>query len=128
MQVDSSSDADDKVMQIRTWSNPLYYNDPMGVIERHWAPTGEAAAIDHFVASDEYTKAFDVARYSLDQKERAEALTTIFDYYRAETPFIYLYKPYESLGMRANIDLVQSTNLRPYTLSFRAGDVKETST
>lgn len=128
VQVDSFTDADNKDLEIRTWSNPLYYPDPMGMIERHWAPTGEAIAQEHFVATKEYTEVFNTARYSLDEGERAEALTKIFDYYRAETPFIYLYKPYESLGMRANINYVQSTNLRPYCFSFRNGDISETAT
>ncbi len=127
VQVDDIPD-DDPGLEIRTWSNPLYYPDPMGMIERHWAPEGEAANVKHFVPTEAYTDAFNRMRYGPDAGERKTALAEIFDFYRAQTPFIYLFKPYESLGMRANIDYTQSPNLRPYCLSFRNGDIAETST
>lgn len=128
VQVDDIPDEDTAGLEIRTWSNPLYYPDPMGMIERHWAPEGEAANVKHFVATEAYVDAFNRMRYGQDETERKAALAELFDYYRAETPFIYLFKPYESLGMRANIEYVQSPNLRPYCLSFRNGDVAEVST
>ncbi|MFC7620854.1 ABC transporter substrate-binding protein [Microlunatus sp. GCM10028923] len=127
VQVDDIPD-EDPGLEIRTWSNPLYYPDPMGMIERHWAPAGEAANVKHFVATEAYTDAFNRMRYGQDEAERKEALEELFDFYRAQTPFVYLFKPYESLGMRSNIDYTQSPNLRPYCLSFRAGDIAERST
>jgi peptide/nickel transport system substrate-binding protein len=128
VQVDSVSDSDNEELEIRTWSNPLYYNDPMGVIERHWSPTGEAVNLGHFTATDDYSDAFHTVRYDLDEEARAAALEEVFDYYREQTPFIYLYMPYESLAMRANINYTEPNHLRPYQLSFRAGDISETTT
>lgn len=127
VQVDDIPD-DDPGLEIRTWSNPLYYPDPMGMIERHWAPAGDSAEKHHFIPTEAYTDAFNRMRYGQDEGARKAALTELFDFYRAQTPFIYLFKPYESLGMRANIEYTQSPNLRPYCLSFRNGDVSETST
>lgn len=128
VQVDSVSDSDNEELEIRTWSNPLYFPDPIGYIERHWAPDGEAAQLGHFQTTEAYEEAFATARYDVDPQARADALAQIYDYYREATPFLYLYKPHESLGMRANIDYVPPQTLRPYCLSFRSEDISEQTT
>lgn len=126
VEVDDLSSVPDEDKELRTWSNPLYYKDPMGVIERHWSPTGEAANSGDFIPSEEYTKQFEVARFSTDENARVEALQSLLEFYRAETPFIYLYKPYESFAMNSAIQYEIPTNLRPHTLAFRAGEIKIT--
>lgn len=128
VQVDSVSETDNEELEIRTWSNPLYYPDPIGFIERHWAPDGEAKHLGHFETTDAYDDAFHTARYDTDPQARAAAIEEIYDYYRDTTPFIYLYQPHESLGMRANIEYVQPKPLRPYCLSFRSEDIAEQTT
>lgn len=110
-------------MTLRTWSNPLYYQDPMGVLERHWVPGGEAATCGHLVTTDYYDEQFSIARYSTDVAERKEALGNIYDYFRSETPFIYLYKPYESVAASNTINYQIPKNARAYTLGFRAGEI-----
>lgn len=127
VQVDDIPDEDIEELEIRTWSNPLYYPDPMGMIERHWAPEGEAANVGHFVPTDAYSEAFEVARYSQEATERRDALSSVFDFYREETPFIYLFKPYEAIAMRSDIEYTQPPALRPYCLTFRDGDISETT-
>lgn len=124
VEVDDLSSVPNEDKELRTWSNPLYYVDPMGVIERHWSPTGEASASGDFIPSDEYTKQFEIARYSTDENERVAALESLLEFYRAETPFIYLYKPYESLAMNSAFDYEVPRNLRAHTLAFRAGEIK----
>lgn len=123
VEVDSLSNIPSEDMEIRTWSNPLYYLDPMGVIERHWAPAGESVNSGHFAPSEEYIKQFEIARYSLDLDERVEALRNMQDYYREETPFIYLYKPYEAIGVTKNINYEIPNNVRAHTLGLRAGEI-----
>lgn len=110
-------------MTLRTWSNPLYYVDPMGVLDRHWIPGGEANLCGHFVTTDEYIEQYNIARYSTDTEERKEALEYIYDYFRSETPFIYLYKPYESVAFSNTINYEIPNNVRSYTLGFRAGEI-----
>jgi peptide/nickel transport system substrate-binding protein len=123
IEVDSYAAIDRKKAGIRTWSNPLYYNDPMGVIERHWSPKGEAANQKEFLPTEEYIRQFDTARYSSDIGERVKALRWMLDYFRAETPFIYLYKPYESLVVRQGINYRIPSNLRAHTLGLRSGEI-----
>ncbi len=110
-------------MTMRTWSNPLYYQDPMGVLDRHWMPGGEANKCGHFVTTEEYEKQYQIARYSSDLEERKEALNYIYDYFRSETPFLYLYKTYESVATSDEINYEIPHNVRVNTLGFRAGEI-----
>lgn len=123
VEAESMSTFTNEEQMIRTWSNPLYYQDPMGVLERHWSPDGAQIKTGHFVASDEYTKQFNIARYSTDKEARKKALAAIYDYFREETPFIYLYKPYESVAVSSKIAYKIPSNVRAYTLGFRSGEI-----
>ena len=110
-------------MTMRTWSNPIYYQDPMGVLDRHWMPGGEANKCGHFVTTEEYEAQYQIARYSSDLEERKEALNYIYDYFRSETPFLYLYKTYESVATSDEINYEIPHNVRVNTLGFRAGEI-----
>lgn len=123
VEAESLSTFTNEEQEVRTWSNPLYYQDPMGVIERHWSPEGAQVNTGHFVASDDYTKQFEIARYSTDAEARKEALGNLYDYYRSETPFIYLYRPYESVAVSTTLNYKIPSNARAYTLGFRAGEI-----
>lgn len=123
VEAESLSTFTNEEQTIRTWSNPLYYQDPMGVLERHWSPEGAQVNTGHFVATEEYTEQFKIARYSTDSEERKEALGNLFDYYRSETPFIYLYRPYESVAVSTTLNYKIPSNARAYTLGFRAGEI-----
>ncbi|MBQ3601645.1 MAG: hypothetical protein II992_10670, partial [Lachnospiraceae bacterium] len=123
VEAESMSTFTNEEQEVRTWSNPLYYQDPMGVIERHWSPEGAQVNTGHFVASEDYTKQFEIARYSTDATERKEALGNLYDYYRSETPFIYLYRPYESVAVSTTLNYKIPSNARAYTLGFRAGEI-----
>ena len=123
VEADDLSTFDKAEMTARTWSNPLYYQDPMGVLDRHWVPGGEAAECGHFLTTKEYEEQYQIARYSTDTQERKTALASLYDYFREETPFIYLYKPYESVAMTKNISYSIPNNARAYTLGFRAGEI-----
>lgn len=123
VEVDSLSSVPNEDKELRTWSNPLYYQDPMGVIERHWSPTGEAASSGDFIPSEEYIEQFEIARYSTDENERVEALRVMQDFFREETPYIYLYEPYEAIVLNDSIQYDIPKNLRAHTLGLRAGEI-----
>ena len=123
VEADDLSSFDKADMTLRSWSNPLYYQDPMGVLDRHWIPGGEANKCGHFVTTDEYVATYQIARYSTDIEARKEALNEIYDYFRSETPFLYLYKPYESVAFSNNISYETPKNARANTLGFRAGEI-----
>ncbi len=110
-------------MELITWSNPLYYPDPMGVIERHWAPEGARAIIGEFIPTDRYTELFATARYDLDKEERAKALQEMQQIVREETPYIYLYKPYEALVYNSDIEYEYPNNVRAHVIGLRAGEI-----
>ncbi|MCL1853420.1 MAG: ABC transporter substrate-binding protein [Peptococcaceae bacterium] len=124
VEVESFSYPNDAIT-IQTWSNPLYYMDPMGYIERAWSPEGEVATppISQFVPSEEYIKQFEIARFSTDIDQRIAALKAIYKFFDEETPFIFLYKPYESFGMNANVDYQIPSNVRTYVIGLRAGEI-----
>ena len=123
IEADDLSTFNKEDMTMRTWSNPLYYQDPMGVLDRHWMPGGEANNCGHFVTTDEYIEQYQIARYSTDVDERLEALNYIYDYFRSETPFLYLYKTYESVATSSKINYEIPNNVRVNTLGFRAGEI-----
>jgi len=109
--------------ELRSWSNPLYYVDPMGFIERHWAPHSEPVINNVFVPTEEYNAQFEIARYSTDVNRRVEALKEMYRFYRENTPFIFLYKPYESNGMNVAVQYEIPKNVRAHTIGLRAGEI-----
>ena len=66
---------------------------------------------------------FEIARYSTDLDERVEAVKELLAFYKDETPFIYLYKPYESFALDADIQYEIPANVRAYTIGLRAGEI-----
>ena len=123
VELESQSAASNEVKELRTWSNPLYYVDPMGYIERHWAPAGESANSGDFIPDEHYIEQFEIARYSTDLDERVEAVKELLAFYKDKTPFIYLYKPYESFALDADIQYEIPANVRAYTIGLRAGEI-----
>lgn len=123
-EIDSQSSVDNAEKEMRTWSNPLYYMDPMGYLERHWSPSGESVQSGHFVPDEEYIAAFNKVRYSTDENERVEGMKDILAWFKDNTPFIYLFKPYESYGMAADVQYEIPKNVRAYTIGLRSGQIE----
>ncbi len=123
IEVDSLSTVPIEDRELRTVSNPLYYPDPMGVIEPHWPPVGSAVTDGIFIPTERYTELFEIARYSMDEKERAEALQEMQQIVREETPYIYLYKPYEALVYNSDIEYEYPNNVRAHVIGLRAGEI-----
>lgn len=122
VQVDTMP-SDYSVMTMRTWSNPLYYNDPMGVMDLHWTDTMWPYTRGMFAPSDEWLAQLEIARYSTDVNERVAAYRKLLELGREETPYILLYKPYEAYAMRNGLEWEIPKNYRPYTLTLRKGEV-----
>lgn len=123
VELESQSAAPNEDKELRTWSNPLYYMDPMGYLERHWSPTGESVTSGHFVPDEHYIEQFEIARYSTDEAERVDAIKEILAFFKENTPFIYLYKPYESYAVDSDIQYEIPSNVRAYTIGLRAGEI-----
>ncbi len=118
------STADHSNIQIRPWSNPLYYPDPMGVFDTHWSEDSWVTKIglwkpDH----PEWKTTYEKARFAAEPKERATAYRKLLQLADQLSGWIVLYQPYESVAMREDIDWRVPTAQRPYELTFRAGQV-----
>lgn len=113
-----------KIM-VRPWSNPMYYPDPMGAFDTHWSKNSWTYKRGLWTPAhakwDEY---YATARFSRDVEERKVAYTKLLKIAEDEAGYILLYQPYESFAMRKDIEWKVPVGLRPYTLSFRAGQVK----
>ncbi len=118
------SSADHSNIQIRPWSNPLYYPDPMGVFDTHWSEDSWVTKRglwkpDH----PEWKSTYEKARFAADPKERATAYRKLLQLADQLSGWIVLYQPYESVAMREDIDWRVPTAQRPYELTFRAGQI-----
>jgi peptide/nickel transport system substrate-binding protein len=112
-------------VMIRPWSNPMYYPDPMGAYDTHWSKDGWPARRKFFKPENpKWDELYEKARFSLDVKERRQSYAELLRIAEDETGYILLYQPYESFAMRSDIEWKIPTNMRPYTLTFRAGQIK----
>ncbi len=110
---------------IRPWSNPMYYPDPMGAFDTHWSKDGWPYRRKFFKPENpKWDELYEKARFSMDVKERKQAYAELNRIAQDEVPYILLYQPYESFAMRSDIEWKIPTNYRPYTLGFRAGQIK----
>jgi len=116
----TGGDAD---MQARNWSNPMYFADPSGSYGTMWSPVGARVTAGTWKPNKEYTAMWDKFRYETDTEKRRAAYAVIMEYAKDEAPFLVLYQPYESYGMRKGVNWKPFPGHIPYVLDFRAGSV-----
>jgi peptide/nickel transport system substrate-binding protein len=110
---------------VRPWSNPMYYPDPMGAFDTHWSQASWTAVRGFFKpAHPEWNSLYKQARFSLEPEVRREAYRKLIEIGEQEGGWILLYQPYESFAMRADIQWTVPKALRPYSLNFRAGQIR----
>lgn len=110
--------------QIHNWSNPMYFADPHGSFGKMWAPSGAGMTRglwDPSIGMDEWTKLYDAFRFETDIAARNAAYEALMAEVKKDAPFLVLYQPYESWGMRADLDWAPLPGHIPYVLDFRAG-------
>ena len=117
---------------VRCWSNPMYFPDMMGGVDPAWAPSswpylqGQQPIISeggelHEIYIGLYTK----ARFDPNSERRKRYYKQFVEFLEDEvTPFFVAYQPHLYLGMDEDIEFEPPANYRPYTMPFRAGDVK----
>lgn len=126
LQVIEGFGQDPKTLMMRDWSNPLYYPDLLGAFDTHWTKSSWVSRDKFFrpELTPEWEKLYEVIRFSLDQKERQAAHRRLLEVGETElVPWILLYQPYESFAMSDRVTWSIPHNVRPYVLSFRAGEV-----
>ena len=114
----------DPDLESRNWSNPMYFADPAGSFGTMWSPTGARVTAGTWKPKAEYARMWDRFRYSTEVETRRKAYAEIMDYIKDEAPFIVLYQPFESYGLRRGVDWKPFPGHIPYVLDFRAGSVK----
>jgi peptide/nickel transport system substrate-binding protein len=114
-----------KDIMIRPWSNPMYYPDPMGAYDTHWSNSAWPYRKNFFKPENpRWNELYEKARFSTDVKERREVYAELLRIAEDEAGYILLYQPYEAFAMRSDIEWKTPTTLRPYTLTFRADQIK----
>ena len=112
------------IREVANWSNPMYFADPHGSFGKMWAPTGAGISRGFWEPSigiEEYTKLYDAFRYETDVEKRNAAFARVMEEVERDAPFFIKYQPYESWGMRADLDWAPFPGHIPYVLDFRAG-------
>lgn len=115
---------DNAKVQIRPWSNPMYYPDPMGAMDPHWSQASWVVSDKFFQPKNPgWSENYDKVRYSTDPDVRKKAYAELMKIGEEEAGWVLLYQPYESFAMRKDIAWTIPRFLRPYTLNFRAGEI-----
>lgn len=110
-------------MMTRNWSNPMYYPDPAGSFGTMWSPTGNAVSEGRWKPDASFTASWDRFRYSTDLAVRKAAYTELMNYIKNDPPVLVLWQPYESYGLKKNVNWKPLPGHIPYVLDFRAGNV-----
>ena len=107
------------------WSNPMYYPHPMGGFDTSWSKSSWVYDIGCFYPENpKWDETYDTARFSTDGAARKKAYRELLLMSQDEAGFMLLYQPYEAYGMRSDIEWKEPLGLRPYSLTFRAGQIK----
>lgn len=118
------SGGDHTNVHMRPWSNPMYYPDPMGAFDTHWASNSWVTQRGLWKPTHpEWKSTYERARFASDTRERVAAYRRLQEIADAESGWIVLYQPYESYAMRDDIEWRIPVAQRPYELTFRAGQV-----
>lgn len=123
IKVDDKWTGNDPTMMARNWSNPMYFPDPVGSFGIMWAPTGNSATEGRFKPDAGYTAIWDRFRYSTDLSTRKQAYAELMTWIRNDPPVLPLYQPFESFGLRRNVNWKPLPGHIPYVLDFRAGQI-----
>ncbi len=118
------NDTPDPEMMVRTWSNPLYYPDPMALIDGSWGEEIWVSTRDIWQPqSPDWFTHFETARFSTDVEERKEAIRNLNKIAKEEAGFSHLYVPHEYIAVRDHINYSVPKNYRAYTIALRAGEI-----
>lgn len=105
--------------QIRYWSNPMYFPDPVGAMAPFWGPGGSRIP-QFWTPGAEYDALWDTVRFSTDAAERSEAHAAVLDYFEEEAPATILFQPLEHYGVRDEITWQPLIGSRGYLMDFRS--------
>lgn len=123
LNVDTKWTGNDPTMNVRNWSNPMYFADPFGSFGVMWAPGGPSEGEGRFKPDADYAEKWERFRFSPKVADRKAAYAELMDRIEQDPPMLPLYQPYESWGMRKNVNWAPFPGHIPYVLDFRAGSI-----
>ncbi|MFD2250029.1 peptide/nickel transport system substrate-binding protein [Pseudochelatococcus lubricantis] len=121
--VDDKWTGGDPTMNVRNWSNPMYFADPFGGFGVMWAPGGPAESEGRIKTDAAFAETFDKFRFSEKVEDRKAAYAALMERTRQDPPFLVLYQPYESWAMRKNVNWRPLPGHIAYVLDFRNGAI-----
>lgn len=105
--------ADDPEMMVRNWSNSAIYPDFDGSLFRTWGPRIWVQTRGYWAEPSEvFNSMGEMARTTLDVEERYATYQEMLDLWEDEAPGTILYQPFETYGVRRDIDW------QPYSFYF----------
>lgn len=112
-------------MNVRAWSNPMYYPDPMGAMDTHWSDKSWVSSRGPLWSPShpEWEATYEAARYETDVDARRAAYQKLLELSEEESGWLLMYEPHEVYGMREGLSFKIPVAQRPYVLPFRAGEV-----
>jgi len=112
-------------MNVRAWSNPMYYPDPMGALDTHWSDKSWVSSRGPLWSPThpEWAATYEAARYETDVDARRAAYQKLLELSEIESGWLLMYEPHEVYGMREGLSFEIPVAQRPYVLPFRAGEV-----
>lgn len=111
---------DQQEFMIRTWSNPMYFPDPVGTWGAMWNPGGYRVPSDWDPEAEDYLDAWETLRYSDDLEVRREAYRRLQEISRDEVPYSILYQPIEYYGVRSGVNWQPLPGHQAYALDFNS--------
>jgi peptide/nickel transport system substrate-binding protein len=125
--IEEVEDMDYARLNMRGWSNPMYYPDPMGAMDTHWSEKSWTAQRNLWTpsdVSDEWAPTYEQARFATDPQARREAYRRLLELSEDVSGWLLLYKPHELYAMRDDISFEIPIAHRPYVLPLRAGEIQ----
>lgn len=111
---------DEREFMVRTWSNPMYFPDPVGTWGAMWNPGGYRVPSDWDPEAEDYLATWETLRYSEDLDERREAYRRLQEISRDEVPYSILYQPIEYYGVSSSVNWQPLPGHQAYALDFNA--------
>ena len=103
LQIEAVEKLDYERLNMRGWSNPMYYPDPMGAMDTHWSNsswTAQRGLWTPAAISPEWDATYEAARFATDPAERRAAYQRLLELSEEISGGLLLYKPHELYAMR----------------------------
>ena len=123
LELEEVDSIDYDVVNVRAWSNPMYYPDPLGAMDTHWSIYSWVGQRNLWTPTHpEWASTYETARFSTDVQERKDAYLKLLEISEDESGWLLMYEPHELYGMVEALTFEIPISQRPYVLPLRAGE------